>query len=645
MKIFQNFLLLLILFFISAASMAKNWDVLFDHSQYQNAKISPDGKYLAISLRHENRGLLFFLDSKTLEAVGSVGFQGNYEPGQYYWANNERVVIKMVKRVYSKEEPAFYGELYAVNFDGSNGEMIYGYQAGEMQTGSRIRKKEATRGWGDIIDILPEDDTHILISSTPMSKTGERLASALKLNIYTGVIKKDYGRAPIAFANFLTDTHGELKAISGTDRFHKKHIYLKNGSDWGKLPQDTTGSYVKLLSLSKSGKYLYTLDNHKQDLQGIFKLNLEDLSYTNVYTDRAVDITDVEMTTNGRSAFAIRVDENYPAYLILEKNNEEAKTFKTLLKSFPYSEVNITSRTQDGNFYIVHVSSDIDPGSLYLFDKKQQQSKLLFKFYPNIKNSDLMQVEPIKLTASDGQTIHGYFTEAKNTTKKKPAPLVIMVHGGPHGVRDLWGYSNSVQYLALNGYSVLQVNYRGSDGYGQKFKLSGYRAWGSLIQQDIYNAYQWLIEQNKASAGNACIMGASFGAYSAIQSAAIYPNTYNCAIANAGVYDLELIHEENNSRAVASFWDEALGTNTEQLRKISPVYYADKIKAPLLIAHGEDDDVAPIEHAERLREALDKANKPYDWYVVDKEGHGFYNPENQKAYMKKVLYFLDKHLK
>jgi dipeptidyl aminopeptidase/acylaminoacyl peptidase len=142
-------------------------------------------------------------------------------------------------------------------------------------------------------------------------------------------------------------------------------------------------------------------------------------------------------------------------------------------------------------------------------------------------------------------------------------------------------------------------------------------------------------------------MGASFGAYSAIQSAAIYPSTYKCAIANAGIYDLELMFDEGDvqeRRSGMSYLKKVLGTDDKLLKSMSPVNYVEKIKIPLLLAHGEDDERAPYAHAERLREALDKVDKSYEWFVLDKEGHGFYNPENQKAYMKKVVGFLDKHL-
>lgn len=626
---------------------AKNWDGLFDRSQYYNAKISPDGKHFAIATLNEGKTILVFLERSTFKPVGSAKFAGSLEVGKYYWVNNERVVINVVKKDPWAEAPVSYGELYSVNLDGSKGKMIYGYRSGEMQTGSHIKKKKSTFGWGEIIDTLSEDEKHILISSTPMSNTGERYASVFKLNVYTGIIKKKLGKAPVSFSQFLTDTQGNIRAVIGTDKNNHSQIHIKDDGNWKKVPKGSVGETVTPLSISESGKYLYTIDNYQQDIKGIFKLNLEDYSYKSVFTDKKVSVTHVEMTTDNRSAYAIRVDDGYPAYLILNKKLEEAKIYKSLLATFPYSEVTITSKTDDGDFYVVLVSSDIDPGSLYLFDKQNNKITHLFKFRPNFKNSDFAQVEPIKFEASDGKIINGFYTQAKSTKQGELAPVVVLVHGGPHGTRDYWEFSPQVQYLVAHGYSVLQVNYRGSGGFGYEYEAAGYKSWGSLTQKDIYDGYQWLVKQNKAKDNNVCIMGASFGAYSAVQSAAIFPETYKCAIANAGIYDLELMFDEGDVQqrgSGMSYLKRVLGTDEKQLKSMSPVNYVEKIKASLLLAHGEKDKRAPYEHLERLRDALDKANKHYEWFVMGKEGHGFYNPKNQKAYMRKVVGFLDKHL-
>jgi len=637
----------IVLLVASTMANATDWDDIFDRSQYKNAKISPDGKHLAVSLFKDGGMVLAFLDSKTLTSVAASKLPDNLEIDQYYWVNNERIVVSLAKRERWIEAPVSYGELYAINIDGSRGKMIYGYRSGEQQAGSRIKKKESTFGWGEIIDILPEDEKHILISSTPMSDTGERLASVLKLNVYTGVVKKKVARSPVPFSRFLTDSEGKLKFVVGTDKNDDVQLYSKQDSGWKKIPTGNVGPSINPLFIDASGKYLYAIDNYNQDTLGIFKLNLEDYQYKSVYTDKKVNITDVEMTTDNRAAYAIRVDDGYPAYLILNKKLEEAKVFKSLLKVFPYSKVNVTSKTTDGQYYVVMVSSDIDPGSLYLFDKKKNSMQQLFQFKPKFKSSDFAQIEPINFEASDGAMINGFFTQAKVKQKNELAPTVILVHGGPHGVRDYWGFSKQVQYLVSHGYSVLQVNYRGSGGFGYNYQQSGYKAWGSLVQQDILDGYQWLVKHKKAADNKVCIMGTSFGAYSAVQSAALYPDTYKCAIANAGIYDLELMFEEGDiqeRRSGMSYLKRVLGTDEQQLKSMSPVNYVEKIQVPILLAHGEEDKRAPFEHVERLREALDEAEKPYEWFVVDNEGHGFYNPENQKAYMRKVVSFLDKHL-
>ena len=254
---------LLALLVISASGYAKNFDDIFDRAQYQNAKISPDGKHLAVSMFGQGEMIIAFLDSKTLETVAASRLPNKQEIGQYYWVNNERVVISLVRRDPWLEEPVFYGELYALNIDGSRGKMIYGYRAGERQTGSRIKKKEATFGWGEIIDILPEDNKHILISSTPMSTTGERVANVLKLNVYTGIVKKKVAQSPVPFSQFLTDSKGKFKLVVGTDRNNDAQVYLKQDSGWTKIPTGSVGSKVHPLFINASGTHLYTIDNYK----------------------------------------------------------------------------------------------------------------------------------------------------------------------------------------------------------------------------------------------------------------------------------------------------------------------------------------------------------------------------------------------
>ncbi len=298
----------------------------------------------------------------------------------------------------------------------------------------------------------------------------------------------------------------------------------------------------------------------------------------------------------------MRIDHTYPEYLIFNKQEEEAAIFRSLLATFAGLKVDITSSTKDGSKWIVNVSSDTSPGAYYLFDRNTNKIRFLFSTFNGVDEEHMSAMQPVSIAASDGMTIPGYLTLPK--AGPSPAPLVTLVHGGPHGVRDYWGFDREVQMLASQGYAVLQVNYRGSDGYGREFKQAGMKRWGDRIQQDIIEMTQWAMAQPEIDDNKACIMGASFGAYSALQSSILANDLFRCAIANAGIYDLSLLYEEGDVADLyfgEAYLESTIGLEPETLRDFSPVFNVDKLQAPVLIAHGELDRRAPFEHAEDLR--------------------------------------------
>jgi dipeptidyl aminopeptidase/acylaminoacyl peptidase len=204
-----------------------------------------------------------------------------------------------------------------------------------------------------------------------------------------------------------------------------------------------------------------------------------------------------------------------------------------------------------------------------------------------------------------------------------------------------------VQALATQGFSVLQINYRGSSGFGDSFLRAGNLHWGDLIQQDIISGTRWAIENGKANSGNICIMGANFGAYSAVQSAILEPDLFACAVANAGIYDLELLYKRGDIEDLYwgdAYLEEVIGRDEEQLRKFSPVHNIAALKIPVFIAHGKQDERAPYEHAKRLKKSLDEHNKQYEWFVKGDESQTIYDTENQVAYITAALKFLNQHL-
>jgi dipeptidyl aminopeptidase/acylaminoacyl peptidase len=230
---------------------------------------------------------------------------------------------------------------------------------------------------------------------------------------------------------------------------------------------------------------------------------------------------------------------------------------------------------------------------------------------------------------------------------EKNLPLVLLPHGGPHGVSDTWFFDNDAQFLASRGYAVLQVNFRGSGGRGTRFLEAGYRQWGGAIQDDLIDGVKWATEKGIADASRVCSYGASFGAYSALMVAIRSPGLLRCAVGYAGVYDLPHIYEEEGTRRSKrnqNYFARAIGRDAVELAAFSPSRHAKDVKVPVLLVHGEEDKTAPPEHAKLMREALVKNGNAPEWMMVPREGHGFYAKANRLAFYKKLEEFLAKHL-
>lgn len=610
-------------------------------------KISPTGEYLAVRIFKDSKHHISFLQRESFAPMGAISFSGSNEVGDYFWVNDERVVVKILGFSGSQEAPKYFGELFAANFDGSKSELIFGYRSGERQLGSHIKRKDADNAWAEIIDVLPDDKKRILISTTNMSRANDRRAVAIILDSYSGIEKKRIKTSRYPRGRFYSDINGHVRLVTSLKPDNSMHLQaLPDGAkEWIDIPESKYGNYFTPVAITDDKKSVYVLDNIDSDKIGLHKLSLDGEGYSSIYTHKTVDITRVVMSTDGRSVIAIRIDNGYPSYLIFPNRGEEATTFKALLQSFSGGTISIRSRSRDGKYWVVSTSTDVDPGSYHLFDRESNTITKLFDSRPEVNSDDLAAIEPIEFQSFDGRTIAGYFTPAKDSSKKI-APLIVLVHGGPT-VRNYWGYDAEVQALATNGFSVLQINYRGSTGYGKTFEEAGYRQWGNEIQKDIIAETQWAIEQQRASAGNICIMGSSFGAYSAVTSAILVPDLFSCVIANAGIYDLPLMYKRGDigSRYGGdAYLEKVIGRDKDELESFSPVNRIADLQAPIFIAHGKQDQRAPFEHAKRLRKALDKHDKDYEWFVKRREAHGFYNNDNQVEYLQAVIAFLSKHL-
>lgn len=640
-----------LLFSVKAASVIPINDKLIEtlsaRMDIQDAKISPDGRYIAIAIVRDNKRTISVLDLTTNTFTTHSQLPGNNEYGSFHWASSSRIVAQVMLRSNWQEQPFDYGELFAFNVDGSKSKLVYGYRTGSMQTGTAIKQRESTYGWAQLIDPLVDDEDHILIASTPMSENKAEQPRILKWNIHKGKRATRIAKSPVAYGNYISHKQ-QLSIAHGLDlktNKYKTFLYLGK-KQWQELVALNSIDNVKPISFSEDKSTLYFLANHTSDKLGLHKLNLKTNTIKTLYNDQHVDISSVATTSTSNILYSLGIENGLPEYLMVNKKPAEAVAFRTLLASFPGYEVGITSASKDNSKFVFKVESDVSPVSFYMYDTNKGELKSLYKSKSALAKTPLKPSQPFSLKTTDNINVSGYFTEATNYTSGAKNKLVVLVHGGP-AAKDSWAFDDEVHLFSQHGYSVLRVNFRGSIGFGHEFMTAANGKWATTVQQDIYEATQWAIKEFNIATNSVCIFGHSFGGYSAIMSAIKYPDTYNCAVSSMGVYSIPLLLNDSDALELIGSKSQILsmvGSNEKEQLNASPVSHIGKLNTPLFIAHGLKDERTPISQFWQFKDKLDSAGKEYQELVFKKEGHGFYAPQNKHKFYREVLAFLNNHI-
>lgn len=299
---------------------------------------------------------------------------------------------------------------------------------------------------------------------------------------------------------------------------------------------------------------------------------------------------------------------------------------------------------------LVYSSGDQDAGSWYLLDMQSKALRLVARRQPATADADLRPMEIIAYAADDGTEVPAFLTRPAARPGEAAGPLVVLIHGGPTA-RDYWGWNAEVQLLAARGYTVFQPQFRGSSGFGRRFEQAGFGQWGLAMQDDITAGVRHLVDRKIADPDRICIVGASYGGYAALWGLAKTPGLYRCGVSFAGIADIEFMFNDSSDRVgnkvtrqhmLARIGD--VRSNKERFDQVSPLKHADRIVAPVLLMHGEDDERVPIAHSKKMRKALELHGKKVEWLAFEEEGHGLRFIRNETAYYEKLLAFLDKYL-
>ena len=620
-------------------------DFFTKKSSYKSIKLSPDGKHFAAAVPIGDQTSLVILNREAMKPTYIYRFGSNEHVDEYYWVNNERLVFTRNIQEVWREQPVSYGQIYAGNIDGTEKAVIFGFQGGNNQTASRTRKNSgADRSWGDILHTLPDEPNHIIISARRMDNKYDSPVRIIKLNVYNSR-KKVIARTPLGNMNVFLDSNGKPVIARGTDSRGKQRQYLYNEREWQEIKKDDLLSQYDAVSVNSAGTKLYLLGYPEGKTESLYEYEISSKKLTKIFQHPISDMSSIIRKPEVNTVVGVKVMPGTFEYHYIDPNDEFTKLHSSLAKAFSGQDITITSRTKDLKEMVVFARSDKNPGDFYLFNNEKKSAEFLFSQKQWIDPQLMSERKPIQFQSRDGKLIHGYLTLPIN--HQNNLPLVTYVHGGPYGVQDEWWYDSTSQMLANNGYAVLQVNYRGSSGYGLEYEEVAYRKRSTLIQEDIIDGTQWAMSLPEVAKNKACIMGWSFGGYSAVMAPLIEPDLFKCSIAAAGVYDAIEQEEDADYSEISSVAADAAkvyGSDEVLLKKESPLTYIDKLKIPILIVHGGEDKRVPPAQAFLLKEALDKRNMPYEWLFKEKEGHGFYNEDNQKEFYEKTLLFLNKHL-
>ena len=608
--------------------------------KYSQLKISPDGENYAAVVRTESgESVLAVIGAKDLKIKNRLEIVGDRGVGEIYWVNSGRIIASLILKLGSRDRPFATGEWIALSVNGDHKGYIFGRNKG---AGNATIKSDT--GAAFLTSLLPQEQNKVLMTVYNGSR-----AELIKLDVLSGRSSR-VARLPGKNSRVLTDLDGDprfalaSRAEDGEnffDLFTKKSNY-----GWEKVASysdENTGRIVPLAFISD--EELYVVDNVQSDTETLVRWNLESGEKTPVYNHELVDIDTYQTTRDGR-LYALRTMPDYPQTVIIDDDAVESRWQQDLDAAFKGSLVNITSSSEDNSKVVAFVEGDKFAPAYFLYEPKSRSVRKILDPYPSLANVSMGSVNAVSMIARDGVQISAYLTLPASGEREK-LPLIVLPHGGPHGVRDRWGFDAEVQLLANRGYAVLQVNFRGSGGYGRDFLYSGYQQWGLSMQDDLTDATQWAVKAGIADKDRICIYGASYGGYAALMGGVKEPDLYKCVVGYVGVYDLEMMFEEGDvaqRESGINYLNDALGTNVASLRERSPINHLDKLKAPLMIVHGEKDVRAHFKHAIALREALDSIEYEYMWLTKPKEAHGFVDNKNRKELYTKLLAFFEEHI-
>ena len=667
MKYIFNFFLFTYFSFISLAitsdteSNAKLFGSLPDVS---NVKISPNGKFVGVQQRTEETIVVKIIDLDNAQLLSVHNFGSKGQITDFFWATDKRLVFTVARENSRNTEIYNVGQLVAANIDGKRTKLIAGFgSAPDSRQGVRNRDRTNPDRPAIIVHRLPKDSNKILVSFFDNAGFNE----LAELDINNGKVSY-VTTSPVIYPNWIFNNEGKLMGVSSSTLENNSEIFLFKPN----LPQGSLSSrqcsqkqncYVppirednkrpgwvffkdfefpkgaSIEGFTPNGKMMVT-EYMDENTSGLYEYDLKENTYELIFRDSRVDITAVASSLDD-GPYGIRLDNGKPEYLYLSEPNRLKNLHLKFYEAFPAQETMITSYSKDYSRAVGIVMADVNPGTYYLMDMEKNQISPLGRYWSKTSYDSLAEMKVINFKNRYGDEIQSYFTEAVG---KKNAPTIVIPHGGPWA-RDYWRFHPEVQFLAAEGFNVLQNNIRGSTGYGLEHTAHVYGNFANVLT-DMFDSIEHLDSEGVIDKNNVCVYGGSYGGYAATQGPMMRPDLFKCAISEAGLYDINAQYSSGDikmMRGGRKFLEDAFGDG-EKAEDMSPINYAYKLKTPYMLIHGKKDVRTPYKEAEAFMKAMDKNGIKYEKMIIEKETHGFSKEENRIEKMKRISAFFRKHL-
>lgn len=400
-------------------------------------------------------------------------------------------------------------------------------------------------------------------------------------------------------------------------------------------------SIPQLVAFSPDNRSLYVISAKNANTARLVRYDLDDGSLHTLLEDESYDVHSRYIDPASNALVAVSVLRDRVEWTVLAP--EFAPIFAALAR-VENGDFEIVDASANGGVLVVRYVPDAGPAHFYLFDRRSGHATHLFADRPALLAYRLAPMQPISLTARDGLVLHGYLTLPVEV-EPKSLPTVLFVHGGPW-TRDRWGFDPLVQWLANRGYAVLQVNFRASTGYGKAFLNAGNREWAGAMRTDLLDARDWAITQGIADPSRIAIFGGSYGGYAVLTALAFTPDAFACGVDVVGPSNLNtlLASIPPYMKPLLAVLHKRMGEDPAFLDAQSPLFKADRISAPLLIAQGANDPRVRRAESDRIIAAMRENGIPVTYIVFENEGHGFTNPRNNKIFTALAETFLAEHL-